>query len=98
MQSVKLDLNTPQFQKDLLSLQSGEQVAILRTLKKIAKMTWQQLYQDPGLKWEAISRRDSQDQRIHSFRFSQKYRATATRQGEYLRPLSLHVDHDSAYI
>ncbi len=33
----------------------------------------------------------------HSFRLSQKYRALAYREGDYLRVLSLHLDHDSAY-
>ena len=97
MQNIKLDLNNPQFQSDLLALQHSEQLAILRTLKKMLKMTWQQIYQDPGLKWEAISKYAPQGQRIYSFRFSQKYRATAIRQAEHLCILSLNVDHDSAY-
>ncbi|WP_342259711.1 hypothetical protein [Candidatus Tisiphia endosymbiont of Metellina segmentata] len=34
---------------------------------------------------------------IYSFRFSQKCRALALREGSYLRLLTLHTDHDSAY-
>lgn len=97
MPPVKLDLNDPCFQRDLLQLQQNEQLAILRTLKKIAQMTWQQLYQDSGLKWEAISKYTDQQQRIYSFRFSQKYRATALRSDDFLCILGLHADHDGAY-
>ena len=44
-----------------------------------------------------ISKTYKNNQHVYSFRFSQKYRALATRDGTYLRLLTLHVDHDSAY-
>lgn len=97
MQMLKLDLNDPQFQKDLLQLQQIEQLAILRTLKKLSQMTWQQVYQDSGLKWEALSKFVDPEKRVYSFRFSQKYRGTALRHGDYLCVLGLHPDHDGAY-
>ncbi len=98
MELIKLDLNTPSFQHDFFGLQSEEQVALLKTLKKISQMTWVQLYQDKGLHWEAIlSKQGHQGQRLYSLRFSKKYRATAMRQDAFLRLLTLHTDHDSAY-
>ncbi len=61
-------------------------------------MTWEALYCDSGLNWESIlSKKTPSNKRIYSFRFSQKYRATALRQEQYLRLLALHTDHDSAY-
>jgi hypothetical protein len=98
MTKIKIDLNNLDFQKDLFSLQKNEQLALIKTLKKINELTWDNLYKDQGLKWEAIvSKTTKSGQRIYSFRFSQKYRVLALRDGVYLRLLTLHTDHDSAY-
>jgi len=95
---IKIDLNNPEFQRDLFNLEKAEQVALIKTLKKIRQLNWTQLYSDKGLNWEAIlSKKTSTGERIYTFRFSQKYRATALREREFLRLLTLHVDHDSAY-
>jgi hypothetical protein len=98
MKAIKIDLNNPEFQKDLFGLEKNELATLIKTLKKIHKLTWAELYSDRGLKWEAISSKQTKSgQRIYTFRFSQKYRAAALRQDDYLRLLTLHVDHDSAY-
>ena len=98
MADIKIDMNNPDFQKDLFELEKPEQLALINTLKKTKKLTWQQLYLDKGLKWEVIlSKQTKTGERIYTFRFSQKYRATAIRQDEFLRLLTLHPDHDSAY-
>jgi hypothetical protein len=52
---VRLDLNNPVFQDNLLQLQKPERHSALDTLNKIRKLTWSQLYRDSGLKWEKIS-------------------------------------------
>lgn len=91
-------MNNPDFQHDLFSLEKIEQHALIKTLRKIAQMHWEQLYADHGLNWEEIlSKRSRSGDKIFSFRFSQKYRATALRQNDFLRLLTLHTDHDSAY-
>lgn len=98
MTKIKIDLNNPDFQKDLFSLQKNEQLALIKSLKKISNLTWDILYKDQGLKWEAIiSKTTKTNGRIYSFRFSQKYRVLALREGSFLRLLTLHTDHDSAY-
>ncbi len=98
MTSIKIDLNNPVFQNDLFSLERNELAALIKTLKKINRLTWAELYSDHGLKWEVISSKQTKSgERIYSFRFSQKYRATALRQEDFLRILALHADHDSAY-
>jgi hypothetical protein len=98
MGSIKIDLNNPVFQRDLFDLGKAEQAALIKTLKKIHQLSWPALYSDHGLKWEMIlSKQTKEGDRLYTFRFSQKYRAVALRQGDYLRILSLHPDHDSAY-
>lgn len=98
MTEIKIDMNNPEFQKDFFSLEKKEQLALIKTLKKIRQMTWLAVYSDHGLKWEIIlSKTTHTGERIYSFRFSQKYRATALRENTYLRLLTLHVDHDSTY-
>lgn len=52
---VRLDLNNPVFQDNLLTLQKPERHAALDMLHKIRQLTWQQLHRDPGLKWERIT-------------------------------------------
>ena len=97
-ETVLLDLNSPVFQRDLFALEKRGQVALLSTLKRIRAMTWPQIYADSGLKWEAIhSRQGPGGQRLYSLRVSQAFRAVAYRAGGWLRLLSLHPDHDSAY-
>lgn len=98
MEKIKIDMNNPTFQHDFFELEKNEQLSLIKTLKKISQLHWQELYNDNGLKWEAILSKSSKSgNRIYSFRFSQKYRATALREGDYLRLLTLNTDHDSAY-
>jgi hypothetical protein len=95
---IKIDLNTPEFQNDFFNLEKIEQLALIKTLKKIRKLQWVELYSDKGLKWEAIlSKTNKKGERIYTFRFSSKYRATAIRENDFMRLLTLHVDHDGAY-
>lgn len=95
---VRLDLNNPLFQETLFGLEKSEQRAVLNTLHQLSKLSWDQLYRDAGLKWEAIySRTGPKGERLYSFRIGKKFRALAYRDGAWLRILSLHPDHDSAY-
>jgi hypothetical protein len=98
VETVRLDLNNPVFQRTLFNLMKNEQRTILNTLKKIAAMTWQQVYSDRGLKWEAIlSRKGPNGSRIYTFRLGKGFRAIGYRDQSWLRILSVHPDHDSAY-
>jgi hypothetical protein len=95
---VRLDLNNPVFQRRLFNLQKDEQRNVLNTLRKLAGMTWQQVYTDRGLRWEAIlSREGPEAKKLYSFRIGKGFRALAYREGLWLRLLSLHPDHDSTY-
>ncbi len=95
---IALDLNNPEFQANLLALQKQEAWAVLKTLRLLQAMDWQQLVLSKGLRWELIqSRQGPQGQRLYSLRVSPSCRAVAWRDGDWLRFLSLHPDHDSAY-
>ncbi len=95
---IQLDLNNPEFQSNLLSLDKPEAWAVLKTLRLLQSMTWAQRQSSKGLRWELIQSRQGPDgQRLHSMRISRSCRAVAWRDGPWLRFLSLHPDHDSAY-
>jgi len=95
---VQLDLNNPVFQRQWFALPKEAQAGVLGTLHKLSDMTWNQLYQDRGLRWEAIqSRTGPHGGRLYSFRISRGFRGLAYRDGPWMRLLSLHPDHDSAY-
>lgn len=96
---VRLDLNNPVFQGNLLTLQKQERHAALDVLNKIRQLTWDQVYRDRGLKWEKISsvKPPAGADAIYSLRITQSRRATAFRDGEYMRFLTVAPDHDSTY-
>ena len=95
---IQLDLNNPELQRQLFALGKADQRAVLTTLRKLSQMTWEQLYRDRGLRWEAVlSRSGPHGGRLYSLRISRGFRAVAFREENWLRLLSLHPDHDSAY-
>jgi hypothetical protein len=98
MDRILLDLNNPVFQETWFALERAEALAVLATLRKIRQMDWNQLYRDRGLRWEAIlSRTGPAGQRLYSLRVTRAVRAVGYRDGDFLRLLSLHPVHDSAY-
>jgi hypothetical protein len=96
---IRLDLNNPVFQEHLLLLQKAERLAALDTLNKIRQLTWNQLYRDNGCKWEKIFsvKPPAGVEAIYSFRITRTRRATAFRDGDFIRLLTIAPDHDSAY-
>jgi hypothetical protein len=96
---VRLDLNNPVFQEHLLTLQKPERHATLDTLNKLQQMTWNQVYRDNGLKWEKLVsvKPPTGINAVYSLRITQVRRATAYRDGEFIRLLTIAPDHDSTY-
>jgi hypothetical protein len=96
---VLLDLNNPTFQDGLFALQKPERHSAIETLKKIRQLTWLQLYRDQGLKWEKITSITPPDgiDAVYSLRLSQSRRATAFRDGDHIRLLTVAPDHDATY-
>lgn len=97
--AVKLDLNNPIFQKNWLQLEKSERDRVTNTLSKLTQLTWNQLYKDQGLKWEKISsiKPPAGINAIYSLRITQSRRATAYRDEDFLRLLTIQQDHDSTY-
>lgn len=97
--NVRLDLNNPVFQDQLFALQKPDRHAVLNTLNKIRQLTWQQVYRDQGLKWEKITSVEPPPgiDALYSLRITQARRATAYRDGEFMRLLTIAPDHDAAY-
>ena len=103
-QLVICDLSFPRLQNDLLNLEATEFNQMEETIKKIEKMTWDQIYktssktQKRGLNWEIIENQITRlGKKIASIRISKKFRARVCRDNQLMRFISLHPDHDSAY-
>lgn len=96
---VRLDLNNPVFQETLFNLQKAERHAAIDSLKKVLQLTWAQVYRDNGLKWEKIAsvKPPAGINAVYSIRITQSRRATAWRDGDFMRMLTVAPDHDSTY-
>ena len=96
---IHLDLNNRIFQENLFGMQKPDRHSALETLSKLRQMTWNQLYRDNGLKWEKIASIAPPPgvPAIYSLRLTQFRRATAYRDGNFLRFLTIAPDHDSTY-
>jgi hypothetical protein len=94
---VRLDLNSPEFQDLFFRLELGELKQVV-ALARLRELDWKNLYRHPGYRWEAIEHLKAPNgAKVYSLRLSQKIRAIAYRDGNFLRLISLHPDHDSAY-
>lgn len=98
-ESVKLDLNNEVFQQNCLELDKTERNRVTDTLRKVRKLSWNEVYRGQGLKWEKISsvRPPKGIDAIYSLRITQARRATAYRHASFMRLLSIEPDHDSTY-
>jgi hypothetical protein len=95
---IRLDLNSPEFQEVLFRLEAAELRQVVSSLRRLSELDWNTLYRHTGFHWEAMEHlRAPNGAKVHSLRLSQRIRALAFRDGDFLRFLSLHPDHDSAY-
>jgi hypothetical protein len=95
---IVLDLNSPEFLDVFLRLEPDELAQVVRSLARLRTLDWDTVYRSKGLHWEAIDHiRTPTGATAYSVRLSGKCRAIAYRDGDYLRLMSLHPDHDSAY-
>lgn len=96
---LQLDLNNEVFQENWLTLDKSERDRVTDSLKKLRQLTWNQLYRDQGLKWEKVAsvKPPKGIDTIYTLRITQSRRATAYRQGNFLRFLTIALDHDAAY-
>ena len=102
---VQCDLEFPTLQDQLKKPKSLDFEAFFNKVEKINEMTWQQVYATSfkgkakrGLNWEALpNQRTASGGTVASLRITDKFRARVTRDGVFMRFISLHPDHDSAY-
>ncbi len=95
---MRPDLNSPEFQSVLFRLEPAELRQVVAALRRLRELDWNTLYRHSGFHWEAIENLTAPNgARVHSRRLSQRIRALAYRDSDFLRILSLHPDHDSAY-
>ncbi|HNQ03589.1 MAG TPA: hypothetical protein PKH69_03150 [Thiobacillaceae bacterium] len=95
---VRPGLNSPAFQEQL-TLQRPERLSTLDTLAKLQRMNWSQAYRDRGLKRERIAsvKPLAGTGTVHSLRNTRSRRATAWRDGDFIRPLTIPPDHDGTH-
>jgi len=95
---IRLDLNSPEFQDIFFRLQVEELKQVVASLRRLRELDWNSLYRHTGFRWEAIEHLKAPNgAKVYSLRMSQRIRAIGFRDGEFLRLISLHPDHDSAY-
>ncbi len=95
---VRLDLNSPEFLDVFFTLESTELKQVVASLRRLQGLDWAVLYRHKGFRWEAIEHLKSPNgATVYSLRLSQRIRGLAFREGDFLRFISLHPDHDSAY-
>lgn len=96
---LQLDLNNEVFQENWLTLDKSERNRVTDTLRKLRQLTWDQLYRDQGLKWEkVVSVKPPQGiDAVYTLRITQARRASAYRDGNFLKFLTIAPDHDAAY-
>ena len=97
--NVQLDLNNEVLQNNWLGLEKSERERVTDTFRKIRQLTWEQVYRDPGLKWEKVASVKAPPgiDAIYTLRITKSRRATAYRHGNFMRFLTIAPDHDAAY-
>ena len=95
---MKIDLNFPPFQQDLFSLDKTQLTAFVKSVKKINKMDLRQVQHSSGLNLEKIKNlKTSNGKTLYSIRMSKSFRAVICIEDDFIRFISLHPGHDSAY-
>jgi len=95
---IRLDLNSPEFQAVFFRLDPVDLKQVVAALRRLRELDWNSLYRHTGFRWEALEHlKSAEGRKIYSLRISQRIRAIALRDGNFLRLISLHPDHDSAY-
>jgi hypothetical protein len=94
----RLDLNNPEFQDAFLHLEQEDLRQVVGALRRLRDLDWNSLYRHAGFRWEAIQHLKAPNgSTVYSLRLSQLTRGLAFRDGDFLRFVSLHPDHDLAY-
>ena len=91
-------MNSPEFQDVFFRLPVAELTQAAASLARLRELDWNTPYRHTGYNWELIDHlKGPGGAKVYSLRLSQKMRAIGYRDGDFLRLVSLHPDHDSAY-
>ena len=94
---IRLDLNSPEFQDVFFRLEVDDLKHVVASLCRLRNLGWNSLDRHTGFRWEAVEHLKAHTgAKVYSLRLSQRIRAVAFRDGDFLRFISLHPDHDSA--
>lgn len=92
---VRLDLNSPEFQDVFLGLPRDDLKQVAASLRRWRDLEWNVLYRHTGFRSESLEHLKAPNgAKVYSLHLSQRIRAVAFRDGEFLRLISLHPDHD----
>ena len=95
---ILLDLNSPEFQDVFFRLETQDLKQVVSALRRLRELDWNGLYRHTGFRWEAIEHlKAGGGAKVYSLRLSQRIRAIGFRDGNFLRLISLHPEHDSTY-
>ena len=95
---IRLDLNSPAFQEVFFNLEPTELKQVVSSLRRLCSMDWDTLYGHSGFNWEVVDHIGTPTgAKACSNCLSRRIRALAYSDGDLLRFISLHPDHDSAY-
>ena len=95
---IRLDLNSPEFQDVFFRLDTQDLKQVVAALRRLRELEWNDLYRHTGFRWEAIEHlKAGGGSKAYSIRLSQRIRAVGFRDGNFLRLISLHLEHDSTY-
>jgi hypothetical protein len=95
---VRLDLNSPEFQDVFFRLEPDDLKQIVAALRRLRELDWNALYRHTGFRWEKIEQlKVAGGGKVYSIRLSKGVPAVGFRDGNFLRLVSLHPDHDSTY-
>jgi hypothetical protein len=90
--------NSPEFLEVFFRLQLSELKQVVGALRRVSELGWNMVYRRTGFTWEAIRHiRTVNRVTAYSLRLSQKIRAIAFRDRDFLWIISPHPGHDSAY-
>ena len=84
---------TPGSSRNSLPWTPRKSSKVFKAFKKLKALTWNEVFQDHGLKWEELKSVPGK----YTIRLSQSYRAVVVREGAFMRLQTLHRDHDEAY-
>ena len=102
--NVQVDVSFSDFIDEFTNESKDNQKRLLKKITSIQEMTWQDVYNTSskgkgkrGLNWEVLDQKTADSDVVASIRIDEKYRARVSRDGSWMRFISLHPDHDSAY-